>query len=341
VPRRRLCGPFDRDRRQGHGQLDVVDVKRDLGVATVVRRCLAIKPGEEVLVLVDPGTRLIGEALQCEATSVGAETVLAIMAERETHGTEPPRSVAAALRACDVFIAPTTCSITHTEARKRASDGGARGATMPGVTVDILERVMAVDWGLMTERSRAIAEVLSEADEAHVTCPRGTDLRFDLRGRAGLPDDGVLIEPGACGNLPCGEGYIAPLSGDGRVVIAGSLAALGTTGEPATLTIQHGTLTAAEGGHGPRFLELLRRAGDLGTNLAELGVGTNDRARLTGNVFEDEKSLGTIHVAFGASASLGGTVSVPIHLDAVVLDPTLDVGRRRVLDAGQYVLDDQ
>ncbi len=311
----------------------------DLGVAAVVRRCLAIKPGEDVLVIVDPGTRSIGEALQREASSVGAETVLAIMAERETHGVEPPRSVAAALSACDAFIAPTTWSISHTEARKRASDAGARGATMPGVTADMLERVMAVDWGLMTKRSRAIAEALSEADEANVTCPRGTDLKLDLRGRVGIPDDGVLVEPGACGNLPCGEGFIAPLSGHGRVVIAASLAGMGITAEPATLTVNHGKVTSAEGGHGPGFLELLRRAGHLGTNLAELGIGTNDRARLTGNVLEDEKILGTLHVAFGASASFGGTVSVPIHLDAVVLDPTLDVGGRRVLEAGQWLLD--
>jgi len=79
-------------------------------------------------------------------------------------------------------------------------------------------------------------------------------------------------------------------------------------------------------------------AADLAALIAELGVGTNDQATLTGNVLEDEKILGTIHVAFGASAGIGGTVSVPIHLDVVVLEPTLDVGGTRVLDAGRFVL---
>ena len=55
-------------------------------------------------------------------------------------------------------------------------------------------------------------------------------------------------------------------------------------------------------------------------------------------MLEDEKILGTVHVAFGASAGIGGTVSVPIHLDVVVVDPTLDVGGTRVLDAGRWVL---
>ena len=68
-------------------------------------------------------------------------------------------------------------------------------------------------------------------------------------------------------------------------------------------------------------------------------MGTNDKALLTGSVLEDEKILGTIHVAFGASAGIGGTVSVPIHLDVVVIDASLEVDGRRILDRGQFVLE--
>ena len=56
-------------------------------------------------------------------------------------------------------------------------------------------------------------------------------------------------------------------------------------------------------------------------------------------MLEDEKILGTVHVAFGASAGIGGTVSVPIHLDVVVLDATLVVDGTTVLDDGRYVLE--
>jgi leucyl aminopeptidase (aminopeptidase T) len=261
------------------------------------------------------------------------------MDEREVDGSEPPRSVAAALGACDVFIAPTTKSLSHTTARKWATDAGARGATMPGVTEDMLARVMAIDFDTMAERSRSVAALLGQASEAHLTCPRGSDFSFELSGREGMPDDGALTERGAFGNLPCGEGYIAPLAGEGRIVVAATIASVGVAEEPVTLEVRRGRLVAAEGGLGPRFLELLQAAGDDGTNLAELGVGTNERATLTGNILEDEKILGTVHVAFGASAGIGGTVSVPIHLDVVVLDPTLEVDGRRVLDSGRYVLD--
>jgi leucyl aminopeptidase (aminopeptidase T) len=311
----------------------------DLGpaVETVVRRCLGVKAGEEVVVVVDPGTRSIGEALRDAASSAGADAVLMIMDERATDGGEPPASVAGALAACDVFIAPTTRSLSHTSARKRASDGGARGATMPGVTEDMLARVMTVDFDTMAARSKAVAAALDTATAAHVTCPRGTDLRLALDGRAAISDDGALTTPGAFGNLPCGEGFIAPAYGEGTVV-ASSLAPLGLSEDPARLTVAEGRLVAADGGLGPQFIELLLAHGALGTNLAELGVGTNDRARLTGNVLEDEKILGTVHVAFGASAAIGGTVSVPIHLDVVITDASLVLDGRQVLDRGRYVL---
>ncbi len=208
---------------------------------------------------------------------------------------------------------------------------------MPGVTADMLGRVMAVDFDTMTRRSRAVAKLLSEGSVARVTCPRGTDVTLSLETREGIADDGDLTAPGAFGNLPCGEGFIAPISGEGRIV-ASSLAPVGISEPPAILTLHEGQLVSAQDGLGPDYLERLQKHGKAGTNLAELGVGTNDRATLTGNILEDEKILGTVHVAFGASAGIGGTVSVPIHLDVVVLDASLDIDGRPVLEGGRFVL---
>ncbi len=307
-------------------------------VRRIVEHCLGVRSGEDVLVIVDERTRPIGEALCAESSDAGADVVLGVIDARATDGTEPPRSLAAAMEACDVFIAPTSSSLSHTVARKRASERGARGATMPGVTEAMLARAMAVDFDLMAARCRHVAALLSHGTVAHLSCPRGSELTLDLRGRAGMSDSGDLRSPGAFGNLPCGEGFIAPTWGEGRIV-ASSLAPLGLSEEPATLIVQDGRVVAAQGGLGPEYLARLEAHGPNGTNLAELGVGTNDRAQLTGNVLEDEKILGTVHVAFGASAGIGGTISVPIHLDVVVLDASLNVDGRPVLDVGRFVLD--
>lgn len=308
-------------------------------VATVTDRCLGISARESVLVIADPRTRAMAESLRDQAAARGADAVLAIMDERATDGAEPPPPIAAALAACDVYIAATSRSLSHTKARKQATDAGARGATMPGVTAEMLARVMGVDFASMAARSRAISDLLTTASVARITCPLGSDATFDLVGRRGIADDGDLTAPGSFGNLPCGEAFIAPASGDGQI-IASSLAPLGVSEQPATLTVRNGRLVAAEGGLGPDYLRLLRAHGELGTNLAELGVGTNERALLTGIVLEDEKIQGTVHVAFGASAAIGGTVSVPVHLDAVVCDASLTVDGEPVLEAGRLALDE-
>ena len=310
----------------------------DRAVETVVGRCLGVRAGEQVVVVVDEGTSALGERLRAAAAEAGADAVTCVMAARAEHGQEPPAPVAAALAAADVFVAPTSKSLSHTKARKAATDAGARGATLPGVTASMLARLMACDLETLRRRSAELARLLTDADEARITCPRGTDLRLDLTGRGGIADDGDLTGERAFGNLPCGEGFISPAGAEGRMV-TGCLAGIGLPlGEPPVLTIADGRLTAATESEGERLLAALDAAGGQGRNVAELGIGTNERAELTGNILEDEKILGTVHVAFGASAGIGGTVSVPVHLDCLILDPTVEIGGARVLERGHLAL---
>jgi leucyl aminopeptidase (aminopeptidase T) len=312
----------------------------DRAVTAVVRDCLGVKPGEELLVVCDPGTRRLAERLRDEGERLGADAVLALMAERATSGTEPPAALAAAMAAADAVLAPTTQSLSHTAARKAATDAGVRIATLPGVTEELLARVMSADMEGLRRKGRAVAEVLSNGSEAHLTSEAGSDLRMSLEGRAAIPDAGELGEPGAFGNLPCGEGFIAPVEGtaEGTLAVDGSIAAIGKVAEPVALRVEHGHLVEAFGEEGAAFMKILEAAGPEGTNVAELGIGTNEKATLTGNVIEDEKLLGTAHVAFGASAAIGGTVQVPIHLDCVVLRPTVEVDGRALVRAGELVV---
>jgi leucyl aminopeptidase (aminopeptidase T) len=309
-------------------------------VATVVERCLRVRSGETVLVVADPDSTAIGEALLAAARHAGGDAVLTILPPNPGRGTEPPAPVAAAFAAADVFIAPCLPSLSHTSARKRACEAGARGATLPGVTADMLARLMSTDFDALSARCRAVAALLTEADEAHVSCPHGTDITLDLRGRAGISDEGDLGAPGAFGNLPCGEGFVSPLGGEGTIATC-SLGLVGLTEHPVLLTVRDGRLVDATGSgdDAEQYLAMLDAHGPLGRNLAELGVGTNDRAMLTGNILEDEKILGTAHIAFGASAGIGGTVTVPVHLDVVIQDPSLRIGATQVLDAGRWRLD--
>jgi leucyl aminopeptidase (aminopeptidase T) len=311
----------------------------DLGPAvhTIVERCLGVRESENVLVVCDPSRAEIGDALHGAAIDAGGDSVLAVLPPRPERGTEPPPPVAAAFRACDVYLAPCLPSLSHTKARKAATERGARGATLPGAERDMLARLMGADFDAMARRCARVAGLLTEAGEAHFTCPRGSDFHLDLGGRTGIADDGDLTATGAFGNLPCGEGFISPAGGGGTLV-ATTVGHLGLSDEPSTLTVEDGRLAGATGPLGERLLAHLDVHGEDGRHLAELGVGTNDRATLTGNLLEDEKILGTLHVAFGASAAIGGTVAVPVHEDCVVRDPTLTIGSTRVVEDGRFLL---
>ena len=309
-------------------------------VQTVLSECLAVKPGENVLVVTDPKRRSIGEALVEQSRIMGAEAVLAEMSERETNGTEPPAMIAAAMLDCDVCVAPTTKSLSHTQARSAASEQGARIATMPQVTEDMLLRTMSSDYSEVRRRSTAIAKLLTEGRQVHITTEAGSDVTFLIEGRAGLADDGDLRADGAFGNLPAGEGFIAPVENAtrGRVVFDGSMWPMGRLESPLIIDIEDGYAAAMSGPVAAEFQSLIEPYGHEAFAVAELGIGTNERAQLTGNVLEDEKILGTIHVAFGDNHSFGGTIRVSSHQDGIVLNPTVRIDGTTVLEDGRLLV---
>jgi aminopeptidase len=317
-----------------------VSTDLDMAVRTVIRDCMSISPGEEVLVVCNPVTEELGALMRIEAQGEGADATLAVISERDSAAAEPPDVVAAAMAEADVVLAATIQSLSHTAARKRASEAGVRIGTLPGVTEEMLARLMNGDLEETRRLSWAVAELMNEASEARITCAHGSDLRLGLEGRLAIADGGELGTRGAFGNLPCGEGFIAPVEGTGQgtLVVDGSIAGVGLLDTPVELTVADGHLTRATGADGETLMGLLTTHGKDGTNVAELGIGTSDEAILTGNILEDEKILGTAHVAFGASAAIGGTVQVPVHLDCVILEPTVELDGRTILSGGELLV---
>jgi leucyl aminopeptidase (aminopeptidase T) len=314
------------------------DLNRAL--STVLEDCLAVKADEQVLVVTDPNKLAIGEALVAKARKLGAEAILIEMAERETHGTEPPPAIAAAMLACDVLIAPTEKSLSHTDARHKACAQGVRAATMPGITEDMLGRTMSADFSLVGRRSRAVADLLTKGDQVRITTAKGTDLTIPITGRRGIVDDGDLRQAGAFGNLPAGEGFIAPIEGgtEGRLVVDGTIWPAGLLDEPLTIDFEAGYATAFEGKHADAFRGAIEPYSRDAFAVAELGIGTNEKAQLTGNVLEDEKILGTVHVAVGDNHSFGGRISVSSHQDGIILEPTLTIDGETLLEQGRLLV---
>jgi len=302
--------------------------------------CLAVAAGQRLVVVHTPGLSDVATAIRRAGEALGCAVDTVAMQDLARHGAEPPAAVADALIRADAAVLATSTSLSHTRARRTATARGARVASMPQLTTDMLMRTVPVDYVALRRRGAGLASALTKASQARLTAPSGTDITFDLGDRVGLNDDGDLSALGAFGNLPAGEAYIAPIEtgANGVVVFDASLASHGVLEFPIACHVVDGHLVRADGPGADAFLATLDSGGPNGRSIAELAIGTNDQARVTGLVLEDEKVLGTAHVAFGASNGIGGRVDAEVHIDGVLHAPTLVLDGVTVVRSGVILI---
>lgn len=314
-----------------------------LSASTIaIRDCMGARPHESVLIVTDEPLRPIGFALRQAAKDLGHDVMLIEMLPRATNGAEPPPQVAQLMTMVDVVLCPTSKSLTHTEARRAATAAGARVGTLPGVTEAIMVRCMNADYRRIADRTERLCALMTNAKTIRVVAPAGTDITLPVEGRLPIASTGLFCERGQFGNLPTGEAYLAPLEGqsNGVVVVDGSMAGVGVVTTPIRILVKDGQATDISGGQeAEQLVGLLEPHGRDGRNLAEFGIGTNDRAQLSGVILEDEKVMGTIHIAFGDNKSMGGTVRVASHLDGLVKQPSVWFDDRLIMDAGRLLVD--
>ena len=301
--------------------------------------CLAVGSDDDVLVLCNDEQLTIADAIS-EAAADKARSVRVLAFPRSSrHGEEPPADVADAMKSVTVIFAPTTFSLSHTAARQAATEAGVRIATMPGITEEVFRRALSVDYRELKRAGLLLASQLSAASSCRVTSPGGTELELDLTDREGISDDGDIGTGGAFGNLPAGEAFISPIetSGEGKIVFDGALGGFGLLDEPFVATLSGGRMVSATGRAGEWLYSTLDAGGEHGRSIAELGIGTNPAARLTGNILEDEKAMGTIHLAFGTSAGIGGVNRSTVHIDGLVLRPSVWLDGRPLMEDGTLV----
>jgi len=302
-----------------------------------VHNCMGVKKGENVLVITDEPLRKIGQALWKAAKEIAGEAMLLEIIPRSSNGEEPPLAVAEFMKRFDVILIPTSKSMTHTQARREACNAGARIATLPGITEDSMKRTLSADYNVIAERSQKLMKIISGKKIARVKTLSGTDINMSIEGRTWNTDTGLYHQPGSYGNLPAGEVFIAPIEGtaNGIIMVDGAMAGVGVVKKPIKLVVRDGYATEITGDTSARDLEKsIEKFGKPGRNIAELGIGTNDKAKIIGMVLEDEKVLGTVHMAIGDNKSMGGEVSVQSHLDGILLKPTLEIDGQVIMEEG-------
>ncbi|WP_247003746.1 aminopeptidase [Halosolutus gelatinilyticus] len=294
---------------------------------TAVRQCLNLLPDESCAIVTDDEREPIGEALYEVASEITDDAVVVRYPPGNTHGEEPPAPVAAAMAGADVVLAPTSKSLSHTRARTEANEAGARVATLPGITEDVFTTGLDADYESIAAHCRDVVEQVEGAAEVRVTAPAGTDITFAVADRDWLSDTGIVHESGVMSNLPAGEVFVSPESAAGTFVVDGTMMPHGLLDEGETLSFQveDGLVTDVSDDDIRETIEnAAEEVGDAAYNLAELGIGTNVAVtELVGSVLLDEKAGGTVHIAIGDDAGIGGDVEAPIHLDGIVREPTV------------------
>ena len=303
--------------------------------ANKVMECYGVKSGEKVLIVADTSTPAsIGKSLFEAARNLGCEVILMTMHPRTHHGEEIPLPVAEAMKTSDVVIAPTTFSLTHTQAKINACKAGARVASMPGITEEMMSQgAMTADYNKIMEIAIGLDKKLENVKKIRVVTDSGTDIVFDLEGCKWRMDTGICYELGCSSNLPAGELYVAPKDANGVFIVDGSMSSFGILDSPLEFTVKDRYVTDIRGKHAQKLNSILDKVGERARNIAEFGIGINPEARLIGNVLEDEKVKGTVHIALGDNSGFGGDVVAGIHLDGIIKEPELFAdGKRFVLN---------
>jgi leucyl aminopeptidase (aminopeptidase T) len=312
------------------------------GANMLMNQVLEVKRGETVLILTDTDRpRSITDALAFSAVAAGGRPLVLIMEPLEGAAEEPPAPVVAAMATADVVINQGTQTLTHSAAVREAMKRGARIANLRNFTEDMMVHGgITADYHQVRRVTERLARLLTEADEIRLTTPDGTDLTMRSAGRAAIAQSGFVTRPGQLSGLPDGEATLAPLEGTTRGVVVAPYMAdrLGQITEPFRMEIVDGRITRVTGGLQALALEdLLARKDEAARNVAsQFALGTNPACRVVPNTREVSKRLGTAHFAIGDNVSLGGASKSSVHMDFVLLRPSVYLDGRCILQDGDY-----
>jgi aminopeptidase len=226
-------------------------------------------------------------------------------------------------------------------------------AHSPGITIDMaVNGPLQCDYKKLAEDSNKILQRLQNTKKINIVAPGGTNIEVVIAKRIKFDTDCIIVppnvygKPGKFGNLPVGEvwsqkgkiinvvnretgkkesqHYPVKQIANGKVVCdvtAGGYAGKINPEKPITVQFKDGVLTdfACEDNELDCVRQDIFAAQEkygLPTVLEEVGIGLNEKARITGNMLEDEKIRGTCHLAPG---------NVRCHVDLLIDKPTITV----------------
>lgn len=304
------------------------------GARIAVNQCMNIKPWERVIIITDKKMPIeLSESLTKAVKEAGAESKIQSIPSREVNGTEPSKEIAELMRTPNALFIPTSWSLSHTASRREATKVGVRIASMPKVTkFSFTQGGLTADYREVKRLTEIMLKKLENAKRVRITSDNGTNFTAMINDREWMRDDGMIHEKGDFCNLPAGEAAVAPVEGTSQGTIVVDKMAF--YGEGVKYTVKDGFAETIKGSE--RLEKEVNEIGRMARNIAEIGIGTNPKARVIGNILEDEKVYGTVHIAIGNNLSFGGSIDIPLHVDGIILKPTLEVDRKILIKDGEW-----
>jgi len=306
---------------------------------TILKKVLDLKPAESFLVITDKPKKELAMQIYEHAKKITPSVKFKVMKELKQDGQEPELEVAELMLNHNIQFYLTSKSLSHTNARRNATKKGHRIISAPGLTYDMIKRCVDIDYGELIKFHNRLRPVIADSKEIHIITKAGTDIRTAVHDTHGQSNNLLKNRPGAFGNLPTGEidsGVVREKT-NGIIVFDGSFPGIGLLEKPIKVKVVDGVGTIIIDNDKSKILHnMLKYVGPNAFKLAELGIGTNPKAILTGNILEDEKVLGTVHFAFGNDLSYNGNNNVPVHLDGVLRNPTLKVDGKIIMKDGEF-----
>lgn len=350
-------------------------MKKELSSAqNVVRNVCKIKKNERVLIIANPSTAEMAQDLYSASLDEGAIAVL-VFQNAKTAFDNAENEVLAAIKTnpdvcfsisanklgkdpestANPIVAPDGAKYDHIFDYLLDGKKSMRAVWTPGLTPDMFERTVNIDYEQLKKRCVALEKSFKGAVSVSVTSPGGTDITVPVKGRKLLFDDGDFSKPGTGGNIPAGEVFISPVVGtekgtgcNGKIIFDGSM----TFGDgdallenPIVCKVVDGYVSDISGGNEAKRLAKTISEAEVRSiqnekegkipegmgaiyrknarNIGELGIGLNPAARITGNMLEDEKAFSTCHFAIGEN--FDNDAPSLIHLDGLVKDPSITI----------------
>ncbi|WP_173930980.1 aminopeptidase [Chelativorans sp. Marseille-P2723] len=337
------------------------------GTLEYLRRPLVrnIEAGKKVLVLSDfDHDPRVWQAVMTILADIGADATLTLFERRPADYYDPPSAVVEAMMKSDFNILLASTGMLHSSASFNAMAAGIPSICMDGgMTLEMFQSgAVTDDMRMIAVRKHYVSKNVfgSNARMCRVTSDYGTDFTYSVENRITLPplpgsdfDQYKIIDfakdenrPG--NNLlyylfPTGEFNVAPVEGsaNGKLVIDLTMHHIGRLLTPIELTVKDGRVVGIDGGPEARILrDYLETYGDENAYMcpAEASIGVNAKAVVRGIQREDKNIWGTLHFGLGTNVDVGGSIKSKIHMDGVILHPTLEVDGVKKIERGRFLV---